>query len=280
MAKTTEIMEAISLRFIEAFEEVLEDPTKRLPWQKKWSSSPGGFPINPTTGNLYNGVNVLLLWMQGYSDPRWMGFGQAKSKGWSVKKGSKGTKIYRPKMVKDRETGEGKCIGYALSTVFNGSQIEGIPSLDTNEVPVVDPMVGYAKAAKIYEAWPVPSQRGGDRAFYAPTLDMIQVPEPGRFESLDDFWSTCLHEIIHSTGHKDRLDRISGHSYAMEELVAEIGSSFMCAHVGIDSPTLTENHHRYVHNWIASLKDDPAAINSAARMAQNAAEYIIKTVGV
>lgn len=298
-------MQANADKICAGLEAFLADPENaKLPWDRPWTpSGMNPFPHNPTTGNTYKGVNVLILWMKGYGDTRWMGFNQAKEAlgykrsgkgrfakwiwkgegedpGYGVRKGEKGTKILRPRMVKDPENGPDamKCIGWASSTVFNAQQIEGWPAFETPEIPDVDPGEGYFNAARVLECWPVPVSHAGDRAFYRPGDDTITLPLPGAFTDLSAYWATRGHEVIHSTGHKSRLDRLDGLSYAEEELVAELGSVFLCAALGIDRPSM-DNHFTYIQGWMKRIKEDPTLIRRMAGKAFRAMELVLDKGG-
>jgi antirestriction protein ArdC len=118
---------------------------------------------------------------------------------------------------------------------------------------------------------------GGDRAFYSPGGDYVQVPPPQAYYQPIDWHRTALHEVIHATGHKSRLDRdltgsFGSKKYAFEELVAELGSAFGCSTLGIE-PTV--RHSDYIGSWLTVLRDDPRAIFRAASAASKAADYIL-----
>ena len=118
---------------------------------------------------------------------------------------------------------------------------------------------------------------GGQRAYYAPGPDRIQMPPFETFESSQTFFSTVLHELTHSTGHRDRLDRLRGRlddrARAREELVAELGSAFLCADLGIASSPRSD-HASYIASWLELLTDEPRAVFDAATQAQQAVEFL------
>ena len=162
-------------------------------------------------------------------------------------------------------------------TVFNGSQIEGMPDYitpDVTEAPwrrpeAVDIILANSKAViKI----------GGDRAFYSPTLDFIQLPEPSSFESPEAFASTAMHEASHWSGAGGRLDRdltarFGSAGYAQEELRAELASVFLGK--VLDLPSDIPNHANYIGSWIAKLKEDKREIFRAASDAQRIADFLL-----
>ena len=294
-------LEANTNRIVAGLTAFLEDPeTNSLPWDRPWTpSGMNPFPNNPTTGATYKGINVMLLWMKGYGDTRWMGYNQAKEflgykrngkgrfakwiwkgegedPGHGVRKGEKGSKIFRPKMVRDKTNPDQmKCIGWSLSTVFNAQQIEGFPAIEAPEVPDVDPNEGYAEAVRVLERWPVPVAHGGDKAYYSPNVDRIQLPIAGAFKDLGAYWSTRGHEVIHSTGHTSRLNRLKELSYAEEELVAELGSVFLCAALGIERPSM-DNHYKYIQGWMRRIAEDPKLIQRSASKAFRAMELVME----
>ncbi len=264
----------------------LEVGTK--PWHQPWQGGGAGIPINATSGRPYHGINVVLLLMTSFAlggDPRFCSYKQAADRGWQVRKGERGTLIFFFKrMVVDAGTdgldGESqeKTIPMLRAyTVFNGSQIDGIPPYvepDTTEAPwrrpeAADIIMRNSGAVVRY---------GGDRAFYSPTLDFIQLPEPETFDSAEGFAGTSLHELAHWSGAKKRLDRdLSGRKgstlYAKEELRAELASAFLASTLGI--PADIPNHASYIASWAQNLKEDKREIFRAAADAQRIADYLL-----
>ncbi|HAV9324102.1 TPA: DNA primase, partial [Escherichia coli] len=119
-----------------------------------------------------------------------------------------------------------------------------------------------------------------DRAFYRPDTDRIVMPLSSQFDSVADYWTTLLHELVHSTGHEKRLRRAGISSfagrkspeYAFEELIAEMGSAFLCAHLGIAGDV---QHESYIDGWLNVLKSDKKALFRACRQAREASEYLL-----
>jgi len=252
------------------------------PWQKAWSTSGfGGLPTR-VTGERYRGINVLILWLQGRSAPTWMTYKQAQELGGNVRKGEKGTGItfFKPLKVTDKVTEEEKTIPLIKTyTVFNVEQIDGLPA---RFYPTpAEKLNGDSRTDEV-EAYIAGTQatvnHGGDRAFYRPSTDEVHMPEFDQFESAEAYYGTMLHELVHWTSHKSRLDRDLGKKfgdtgYAREELVAEIGAAFLTATLGIEN-TVREDHASYVANWLKVLKDDKKAVFKAAAAAQVAADYL------
>jgi antirestriction protein ArdC len=258
------------------------------PWVKPWSSTgaSSGLPRNGATGREYNGINVVILWAaamtRDYADPRWVTFKQAQALGGSVRKGEKAALITFWRSVEIDEVdeqGRKKRIpvvrGYH---VFNVEQCDGIPA----SAPVVDAARGFEVAAQILDRSGAAVVHGGDVAAYSPALDRIVLPEAASFASIPAYWATALHELTHWSGHGSRLGRdLSGRfgteSYAVEELVAELGAAFLCARAGVDGQL---QHAEYVGSWLRVLKADKRAIFTAAARARDAADFLCQRAGL
>ncbi len=252
------------------------------PWQKSWATSGlGGMPRR-VTGQAYRGINVLILWCQGRSAPTWMTYKQAQELGGNVRKGEKGTGItfFKPLRVTDKVTEEEKTIPLLKCyTVFNVEQIDGLPA---RFYPTpAEKLNGDSRTAEV-ETYIAGTEavinHGGDRAFYRPSTDQIHLPEFDQFEDAEAYYGTALHELVHWTSAKSRIDRDLGKKfgdtgYAREELVAEIGAAFLTATLGIEN-TPREDHAAYVKVWLDVLKGDKKAVFAAAAAAQVAADYL------
>jgi antirestriction protein ArdC len=132
-------------------------------------------------------------------------------------------------------------------------------------------------AEDVIAASGVPFRVGGDRAFYVPSQDYVQVPPQPAFFDQINFYRTALHELTHATGHASRLARdltnpFGSKDYAREELVAEMGSAFLCAALGI-VPTV--RHADYLGSWLEVLREDNRAIFRAASGASKAADWLL-----
>ncbi len=154
--------------------------------------------------------------------------------------------------------------------MFHASQIEGIPAY---KAPAVEeaPWTRPEASDIILKNSGAVVRIGGDRAFYSPATDHIQLPPEHAFHGPHEFAATALHELAHWTGHSSRLNRDLQHrfgsgDYAMEELRAEIASAFVANELGI--PTDIPHHASYIANWIKPLKDDKREIFHAAADAQ------------
>lgn len=255
------------------------------PWQRPWRKTPP--PMNVISGKRYSGINRMLLELDEdvveTGDPRFMTFEQAKAKGWSVRKGSKAKVVMFYKKVSKTEeddNGEEQDRSFMIlkaHPVFHASAIDGIPPFPQAEANF-EPWESLDAVETILEKSGANLKIEGDRAFYAPALDMITLPPPELFSSAAGHAAVALHELGHWTGAKHRLDRdLTGHfgseSYAKEELRAEIASAFMCSEIGIDS-TL-ENHASYLQSWLKALKNDKGEIFRAVSAAQKIADMCL-----
>lgn len=265
------------------------------PWHAGWQKvgGVGGLPVR-SCGTAYRGINVPLLWMAqeeaGYQSPQWITFKQAQAVGGNVRRGQKGTHIvfFKKLDIEDKDSGDRKVIpmirGY---TVFNVDQCDGLPDRFRKtwrgDAPGVNPD-GHNKADDVLYATGAKIQHGGDRAFYRPATDHVQMPEFQHFFSADDYTSVLAHELCHWTGAEHRLDRDLRNShgttdYAREELVAEMGAAFLCAALGVSAEP-REDHASYIESWLKVLKNDKKAIVRAASLAQSAADYVQECAAV
>lgn len=285
------------------------------PWRKPWRSAQhthgNAFPVNATTGRAYSGINIPLLWMaaeeNGYSSDRWLTYQQAQVAGGQVRKGESCSlavffKPFEKQMTGDDGTGavdeNGQPVMESLVMLkplqlFNVAQCDGLPAAVAGsfsvqpESPVEKPLAPDAvltrKVQKILSDTGVSFvSRRQNRAFYQPSTDRIVMPGEEQFNSEADWWSTLLHELVHSSGHHRRLNREGITSstrkfgdpvYAFEELIAEIGSAFLCAELGIYGDV---QHESYVAGWLKALREDKKALFRACRLAREASEYLLQ----
>ena len=263
----------------------LEEGT--VPWHMPWSAER---PKNLISDKPYRGINIFLLGSLGYMSPYWLTFKQAQSLGGHVNKGEKSTpvvfwKSWRTMEQNDEGKHEEKSrFVLRYYRVFNIEQC----SLPPEEVPEADPTTRefepILEAEKIVQKMPSPPAIShlGNRACYSPILDQINMPKPETFEQRESYYSTLFHELIHSTGHEDRLHRPSitdpvrfgSHSYSREELIAECGAAFLNGHCGLVDSTI-DNSASYIKGWLGRLRNDPKLVVQAAGKAQRAADYIL-----
>lgn len=265
----------------------------RLPWVQPWDASAAagpGLPRNALTKRRYSGVNVLLLWGAaiegGHASQHWLTFRQALEAGGNVRKGEKGTTVvyadrFIPEAEKARAVESGddaKAVPFLKRfTVFNVAQCEGLrPGLAADPAPLPErEIIPHAEA--LIAATGADFRIGGDKAFYAPGPDFVQVPPQPAFREQINFYRTAFHELSHWTGNgkrlgRDQSGRFGSKPYAREELCAEISAAFICAALGI-VPTV--RHADYVGSWLEVLREDNRAIFRAASQASKAADYIL-----
>ena len=262
-----------------------------LPWVQPWGSNavsaPLAMPKNAATGRRYFGINVLILWgavvQHGFPGQCWLTFHQALGLGGCVRKGERGTTVvYADRFVPDderqrsRDTGdEARAIPFLKRfTVFNAAQCDGLPeALSAPPPPIADGLI-LPEVELLIRASGADLRLGGERAFYSPALDYIQIPRPEAYFEPINWHRTALHELGHWAGASHRLGRdmtgsFGSKSYAREELVAEMTAAFTCATLGI-VPTV--RHADYIASWLEVLREDDRAIVRAASAASKAAD--------
>jgi len=286
--KKADIEAKVTQRIIDELEKGV------APWSKPWLNA-GLMPTSASTGKAYRGINHFLLglesYLEGYESPFWATFKQVQALGGRVKKGSSSTPIVFWKILDrkdDDETGT-KIPLMRYFNVFNLDQTEGVElpeklaemerSRFKLEPVAVDE--GVEKVLAGYQQPPEIHHVGGERAFYRPDLDSITLPSLKQFEQPESYASTLFHELVHSTGHESRLNRLDDkarfgcETYAKEELVAEIGAAMLGANAGVD--VCIEQSAAYVQSWLKVLQDDRSLIVKAAQQAQRAVDRILGT---
>ena len=257
------------------------------PWQRPWRGGEGA--KNGISGRLYTGMNQLVLSIAGNEldkgkDPRWLTFKQASDNGLKIKKGSKGRKVILWKPFCD-ENDETKIVAVMQKTftVFHASQVDGLKEYKAPEPNIFD---AHEKAEKIISESGAKINFGGERAFYSPSGDYIQLPKKTDFKSMEGYYSTALHELTHWTGHKSRLNRSIKNNfgtvnYAYEELIAEMGSLFIASSAKIlQVEGEFQNHASYVESWLNHLQKEPDMLFKAAAQASKAADFLLKKGGM
>ena len=280
----------ITNRIVDAIESAGEF---QLPWLQ---SNRGGFsrPINVESTKPYNGVNIISLWISAldgdYASNVWGTYRQWQAKGAQVRRGEKSSLVVFYKTVAP-QSDKDEPVPYPIaraSWVFNAAQVDGfLPTTDeVPEGPTFDPI---ATAEEFASATGAQIGEGGDRAYYDLIQDRIQMPDRQLFLGSRTstpamaFYATLCHELVHWSGAGQRLDRnlrgrFGDQAYAMEELVAELGSAFLCADLGL-TPEPREDHACYIKNWLAVMKNDKRAIFAAASKASQAATWLLARNG-
>ncbi|MFM2417730.1 MAG: hypothetical protein RL385_2453 [Pseudomonadota bacterium] len=265
-------------------------------WSAGWCSSADVWdPRNLETGKAYRGVNVLVLALtmlqRGYTQNLWLTFNQARARGGNVRKGSKGVHLvfWRPITRKndgdnttddtqgDDEDGRKRMMAKPF-VVFNVADCDGV-NAPIDATPEEGGFSRLEAAESIITASGAEIQPG--RPSYLPDLDIIRLPERSAFLSAESYYATAFHELTHWTAprvsREVQFKRWGDESYAMEELVAELGAAMLCGVTGV--PALSQCA-AYLNSWIRVLKSDKRAIFSVAGRAQKAADYLLSRAGL
>jgi antirestriction protein ArdC len=264
----------------------------RMPWHTsgRYSFS----PINVTSHKPYRGINTVCLWAaaqaKGYESGEWGTYKQWLERGAQVRKGEKSTTVVFWKFANgssESQDGDESTVsssrllftrGYA---VFNAVQVDGYnPKAD----PETTQLERIERAEAFFRNIGADVRHGGNEAFYRPSTDHIQMPPFQAFKENVSYYSTLAHEHTHWTAKAERCDRQLGKrfgdsAYAAEELIAELGAAFTCAHLGLSTEPRPD-HAAYIDSWLKVLRADKRAIFTAASKAQQAADFMIGRAGV
>jgi len=260
---------------------MLEDGV--VPWNKPWATGSDA-PMNLVSKKAYRGVNVWLLSCAGFSSPYWVSYKQATELGGQVRKGEKSTPVVYWKMFEtiDKDTKEKKVIPMLrYYNVFNVSQCDGLNIPVTDEPQITfNPIEEAEKIVANMQKKPVITH-SEQSAYYRRDSDIVNMPQKETFKGEAEYYSTLFHELTHATGHESRLGRFQNvvskfgdTNYAKEELVAEMGASYLCGVAGIVDRTI-DNSAAYIASWLKRLKDDKKLVVSAAGKAHAACDYIL-----
>ncbi len=269
------------------------------PWVQPWGPANSRRPVTRPlrhNGQPYTGMNVLILWSEGiargFASPMWMTLRQANELDARVRKGENGASVvYASSFTKtDVDAGGGEVerdIPFLkVYTVFNCDQIEGLPD-HYYRMPerVVDPVAGAVerieKADRFFANTGAVIRHGGTKAFFSPSSDHVQMPPFETFRDAASYYAILGHECVHWGGATHRLNRDLSRYHkdlsdrAREELVADIGASFLCADLGI-VPEMEPrpDHASYVGSWLRVLEGDRKAIFQAAAHAQRSVAFL------
>ena len=256
------------------------------PWIRPWSGGLEAVPMNGASRRAYRGINCILLTLEaqlrGFTRNVWLTYRQAGELGAQVRGGERGTTVvfYKRHEV-PAEPGEDNSEPHVVPllrsfTVFNLAQIDRLPERLQQPTAERNDWLREHAPEKLIANSGARVEHGGFMAFYSPAEDRIQLPERGLFADAGSYYATALHELIHWSGHPSRLDRQLGRrfgdaAYAVEELIAEVGSAFLCAACRLDGRL---QHPAYISNWLSVLKADKRAVFAAAAKAQQAADYV------
>jgi antirestriction protein ArdC len=260
-----------------------------MPWHRGGVATTR--PVNAFTAQPYQGVNIVSLWaaaaLNAYTSGYWATFKQWRSIGGQVRKGEKGSPIVFYKRYDASPPANGEDPNPAMrwfartSFVFNAEQIDGW----SPPKPMVRSIAEILVQAEAFVACTgAVIRHGGDSACYRPTADIIEMPAREVFtgtatsQATESYYGVLFHELTHWSGHPGRLDRqlasrFGDAAYAMEELVAELGASFLCADCAIANEPRPD-HASYIANWLEVLQDDKRAIFTAVRQASDAVAFL------
>jgi len=255
-------------------------------WIKDWVG--GGRPVNAVTRKGYSGVNVLLLWAAkeaaAHSSQEWATYKQWQSVGSQVRQGERSSIIFiRKDAVKkggDKDNPEDHYRLLKCAFVFNADQLVDPPA----RPPTASEADRVDRAERLVAACGPVVNEASDPAYF-PLVDAIAMPPIGAFLSATAYYGTLMHEMVHWTGHKSRLDRgLKGGSkstadeYAREELVAEMGAAFLCAELGMD---YGDSNAAYLRSWLGRIDkaERGRALMQAASAGTKAYDFIVKHEG-
>ena len=282
MSKNTQTIETITEKMISKMEQ------GKLVWNKPWTGN--ALPQNYNSKKPYKGWNLFATLFSGFESPYWLTANQIKQLGgswsgqgtlitfWSINK-------YEKKNEATGEKEEKNSFLLKYYYVWNAEQISGIdfktPIQDKSEIGTCEELEQH-----IYNMeTPINiKHKLSDQAYYTPTFDYINMPLKTQFKGTAEYYSTLIHEVVHSTGHSSRLNRLAindgkfnskKHSYSFEELVAEIGASFLNAMFGIATEESEKNSASYLQGWLKEFKQDKQMLFKASTEAQKAVSYIL-----
>ena len=262
-------------------------------WRMPWHTS-GRFafsPINVTSKKPYRGINTVCLWAaaeaKGYERGEWATYQQWLERGAQVRKGEKATTVVFWKFANGSaesddsdetpKAGSSRLLFTRGYSVFNAAQVDGFTPKVELDRPVIERI---EQADAFFKSVGATVRHGGNQAFYSPVSDHVQMPPFQAFRDGVSYYATLAHEHTHWTANAGRCDRQLGkrfgdNAYAAEELIAELGAAFTCAHLGLSTEP-REDHAQYIQSWLRVLKADKRAIFTAASKAQQACDWLVQ----
>lgn len=261
------------------------------PWVRPWKTigDLGGLR-NAVSGYQYSGINVMLLGLtmdsSGFADPRWLTYQQARKLGGQVRRGERGTQVvfWKPFTIKAKdderelEARERTIPFLRCYTVFNVGQCDDLKLPEAVVAPVTEPDRDVACDDFVGNTGAVVTHGGSVACYRLPPVDAIQMPPLSSFADSGAYYATLFHELIHWTGDASRSPRPFGRTfgdpdYAREELVAEMGSAFLCQEFRVNG---TLQHPEYLAHWLTVLKTDKRALFQAAAKARQACAFLLR----
>ena len=285
-------------RRIDVYKQVTDRIVSELeagvrPWIQPWTAShAAGEASRPLrfNGIPYRGINVILLWLSAlhghYASPLWMTYKQAAELGGQVRRGEIGSLIVyadrftRREVNENGESQESEIPFLKSYTVFNTEQIDELPAhYYATSAPDLRSVERIERVEQFFAQTKADIRHGGGLPYYVQPADFIQMPVRDAFTDANNYYATLAHEVTHWTGHRSRLGRQFGRerfgddTYAMEELVAEMGAAFLCADLGLTLEP-RHDHAAYIASWLRVLRNDKRAVFTAASHAQRAADFV------
>lgn len=254
-----------------------------IPWRKPWIAIGGA--CNYETGKPYSLLNQILLEKPGY----WLTFNQIKNNGGSIRKGEKSSVVVFYKVVEKEVEGKDEKEKYPCPRyyhVWHISQCEGIKEKQTFHYELTEDRQAeeVVQSYITREGIKFENQMASNKAYYSIKDDKIVVPMLSQYSKVEDYYSTLFHEMVHSTGSENRLNRLikksvafGGEDYSKEELVAEIGSSMLSNMFGLSLKSTMDNNVAYIKSWFKALKNDNKMIVFASSQAEKAVKFILNT---
>lgn len=272
--------------------QLLDEGT--VPWREPWTASAGaqGRHRSMATGKAYRGINQLLLTFTKWESPWWLTFNHMVEHGGTLRFEAKEDRtqelvtFWRRISVKDekrieRDPDARKTIWLIKhSHVFNLDQVQGIdPPAPAEQVPPIEAAEAlantYVQAGGVGHAYGLPA--------YSAPVDTVFMPPLNEFKTPDGYYAAWFHELAHSTGHRDRLDRPgiaefdtwASVQYADEELVAEMAAAMLSAIAGLNVASLEQNSAAYIDHWRQKISADKGLVIAAASRAHKAVDLIL-----
>lgn len=274
-----DIYQAVTDRIIEQLDNGV------IPWHKPWSGIASG-AYNTVSNKTYSLLNQMLL----KHDGEYATYKQWSELGGQVRKDEESEIVVFWKMIPVEENVDGEIVKKTIPylkyiNVFHVSQVDGVQPKDKKAV-IHEPIKEAEKIIADYDARESITMEDvlGNNAYYAPLRDYLCVPTKEQYSDINKYYGTKFHEMVHSTGHKSRLNRFDNNTkiapfgsedYSKEELVAEIGSASLMSLIGIETEKTFKNNVAYIQSWLKVLKNDKRMIVSASSRAQKAVEYIL-----
>lgn len=255
-----------------------------VPWQQPWTSA--GMPMNLLSKRPYRGINLWLLLSLNYERNLFLTWDQVKKHGGSVKQGEHGHIViyWKPSKKDDEDENQKNPALLRYYKVFNITQCRDLPAsllpvISENEL---EPLAECERVVSQMPERPAIHMKG-QQAFYDIEKDSITMPKQKSFKTMEGYYGTLFHELVHSTGHEKRLNRASitemaefgSELYSIEELIAELGSAYLSGYCGIIEKQI-KSSAAYIEGWLGKLKNDKKFIVKASGMAQKAVDYILK----